>query len=247
MDLSVISTVVGWFLGGFALMVAGMGGPLVALPIMTPFFDDLQVVVLVGVFVAAPSTALLLVRYWKSLDWKKSLTLTISCMPGAWAGVLVLKYVPVFWLEVVFGVMLAAFAIWQAVAKERSGKIPEEGQAMLAAYGVCSGFISGSVSLGGPPLAICAYTNHWDKDMARAAFAMVFVVSFTVSAILDMWHGLMTEEVWDYIGVGIPAMLVGMAAGLPAARRISQRLFRWLLLAIVFSGGITLLYKAIFV
>ncbi|MDO5537380.1 MAG: sulfite exporter TauE/SafE family protein [Desulfovibrionaceae bacterium] len=244
MEISLIVTAVAWFLGGFAVIVTGMGGPLLALPIMAPF-TDLQVVILVACFVSVPSNILLTLRFRRSIDWGRGWLMTMASLPGVWAGVLVLKYMPAFWMELGLGILLMAFVLWQFLAREKEGGQAEESHAALAAYGAASGFFSGAVGMGGPPLAVCAYQHRWDRDMARGVFGLIFLVGISLTVVLDLWHGLVTRAAWEHIGVALPAMLAGMAAGLPAAKRLSQRLFRWFMLLVVLGGALTLLHKAL--
>ncbi len=243
MDLSLAVTGIAWFLGGFAVMATGMGGPLLVLPLMAPF-TPLPVIILVSCFVSVPNNALLCWRFFRAIDWKKAWIMTIASMPGAWAGVLVLTHVPVFWLELGLGLLLLCFVIWQWRCGGHDGREVQGGAPGLAAWGAASGFCSGAVGMGGPPLAICAYSRRWEKDMARGVFGVIFLVSISFAVVLDLWHGLVTDEAWRHILVAVPASLAGTMAGLPAASRISQPLFRRFMLLVVLAGALTLIGKA---
>ncbi|MDO5537381.1 MAG: sulfite exporter TauE/SafE family protein [Desulfovibrionaceae bacterium] len=245
-DISLIVTGIAWLFAGFVVIVTGMGGPLLALPLMAPFVE-LPTIILVACFVSVPSDILVTIRFFKYIDWKKAWLLSIGSLPGVWAGVLVLKHVPLFWMQLGLGVLLLVFLAWQLLASEEGASEDWDSRAGLLACGAASGFFNGSVGLAGPPLAVCAWKCNWDKDTARGVFGFVFVVAVAATVVLDLWHGLVTETVWWHILVALPAMLIGMAAGLPASKRISQALFRRVLLLVVLAGALTLLYKALLV
>ena len=54
------------------------------------------------------------------------------------------------------------------------------------------------------------------------------------------WVGLVTMETVERFLWGVPAILVGMAAGLALYRRLDEALFRRLVLAMLAVSGLTL-------
>ncbi|MDO5537382.1 MAG: sulfite exporter TauE/SafE family protein [Desulfovibrionaceae bacterium] len=246
MTLSLAVTFVAWLLAGIIGIVTGMGGPLLSLTIMF-FFVDLQTIIVTACVVGFFSSLPLVWRFWRSIDWRRNWLLFFGSLPGVLAGVMALKLVPIFWMELAIGVLLVAFSVWQAWAGGKGGgPALKETNAVLLACGAASGFFSGAVGLGGPPVAVCAYKCRWDKDMARGLFGSFFALSLVAAVVLDIGHGLITPDAWKHIFAAMPGMVLGTLAGLPLAARLPQELFRRLMLLVVFCGGLSLLFKAFF-
>lgn len=251
MTLSLVMTFVAWFVGGFALIVTGMGGPLLALPIML-FFVELPVIVVTAVAAGLMADIPLIWRFWRHVDWKRNWLLVLGSLPGVVLGALTLKFAPLFWLQLGLGLLLLLFVVWQllvaARAKHGAGsvaKVPESVPGLLMS-GAASGFFSGSVGLGGPPVAMHAYRTGWDKDMARGVFGVFFGLSLSVTVLVYLANGLFTPQACTHILAAAPGVALGSLAGLPVASRLPQGLFQRFMLLVVFLGGVCLLYKAFF-
>lgn len=255
MDITLVVTFVCWFFGGFAMMVTGFGGALVVLPVLV-FFVDLRILVLATIVSSFLGCVLVFWRFRKSVDWRACWILLLSSLPGSLLGVLSLKFVPIFWLEVSLGLMLLLYVVWQAAVDSGVNlpgfkgleSAPARGRAELATLVACGGFsglCTGAVSLGGPPMAVCACLMRWPKDLTRGVFGAFFSASVLVTIAMDWWYGLFTPDIVPCTLATIPGMLLGQLAALPAARNISQDLFRKALLFFIFLGGLTLLGKAL--
>ncbi|MDO5537379.1 MAG: sulfite exporter TauE/SafE family protein [Desulfovibrionaceae bacterium] len=244
MDISLAATFLAWLVGGFVVMVTGLGGAMMVMPVLV-FFVDLQTVVL-STIVAGLAGCLFQVWHFRAaVDWRRSWWLLLFSLPGSLAGVLALKYVPLFWLESCLGLLLIFFVCWQLRANSMASRgMSRESLVELALAGAAAGFFNGSVAMGGPPMAVLSCRACWDKDMARGVFGVFYLLNLVATAGMFVWQGLFTSAIWPYALAAVPGMLLGMAAGIPASRRISQSLFRNVLLIFIFCGALSLLYKA---
>ena len=243
MELSYIITFSGWFLGGFVNIVTGMGGPMIALPLMV-LFMDFSLVILVACLLSVLTNILLVIRFWHYTDWKAGWMLVLGRLPGVGLGVWSLKHIPAFGLEIFLGSMLIAFAVWQMWGGLNLRSSWRDGALARLGWGAASGMFTGAVGLGGPPLAVCASMAGWDKNVARAIFGAFFMFSISIAVIFDILYGLVTPVVMQHTLVGLPGVLLGTLVGLPAARKIRQETFRRSMMWIVLLGAISLLFKA---
>ena len=85
MELSYIITFSGWFLGGFVNIVTGMGGPMIALPLMV-LFMDFSLVILVACLLSVLTNILLVIRFWHYTDWKAVWSLELETHSGFRVG-----------------------------------------------------------------------------------------------------------------------------------------------------------------
>ena len=243
MELSYIITFSGWFLGGFVNIVTGMGGPMIALPLMV-LFMDFSLVILVACLLSVLTNILLVIRFWHYTDWKAVWMLVLGSLPGVGLGVWSLKHIPAFGLEIFLGSMLIAFAVWQMWGGLNLRGSWGDGVLARLGWGAASGMFTGAVGLGGPPMAVCASMAGWDKNVARAIFGAFFMFSISIAVIFDILYGLVTPVVMQHTLVGLPGVLLGTLVGLPAARKIRQETFRRSMMWIVLLGAISLLFKA---
>lgn len=256
METELIVTFLAWFLGGFVNIITGIGGNLVALPVMLLALD-FTVAAVVSCVIGALLGVMLVLRFYRYADARSVVLLSLGALPGLVAGVMCLKYLPIFWLEIFLGCVLIAFVVWEYFLERKGESQPASSPApektrgrekgatfMLLGWGSISGLFSGVVGLGGIPLAVCVYLNRWDKNVARGILGAFFVFSVGLATGLDVLAGLVTESVVHHSLAGIPGMLLGTLAGLPVAGRIPQRLFQRCLLVMVLLGAFSLLARA---
>ncbi len=245
MTLSLLVAFAAWLLAGFVMVVTGFGGPLLALPIML-FFVDLQSIIQVNIVLGLLGCLPVLRVFWRSIEWRRAWLLTAASVPGVAAGVLTLRHAPMFWLQLALGVTLIAVFAWQLAAERSSAPArPHTIPAMVAA-GAGAGFFSGCVGLGGPPLAVYVHQRRWEKNAARGTLAVYYAASLALAVAFGLQQGLVTDDAWRHIAAAVPGMIIGTLIGLPAAKRLPQRLFEQITLLVILAGGISLLWKAFF-
>ena len=268
METALLVTLAAWFLGGFVNIITGIGGNLVALPIMLLALD-FGVAAVVSCVVGTLLGVMLVLRFWRFADGRSVLWLSLGALPGLVAGVLCLKYLPIVWLEIFLGLVLIAFVAWEIFLERRTARAAASASAepessrdesgtdvqgtrktaggravMLALWGSISGLFSGVVGLGGIPLAVCVYLNRWDRNVPRGILGVFFVLSVGLATGLDVAAGLVNKAVVHHSLAAIPGVLLGTLAGLPLAGRIPQRLFQRCLLVVVLLGACSLLGRA---
>ncbi len=245
MTLSLLVTFGAWLVAGFIMLVTGFGGPLLALPLML-FFVDLQSIIQVNIFMGFLGCFPTLWLFWRWIEWGRAGLLVVSSVPGVIAGVLTLRYVPMFWLQVVLGLLLILVFVWQIRAERtHAPAVPHRLPAMLTA-GAAAGFFSGSVGLGGPPLAAYAHQRRWDKNAARGTLAIYYAVSLAFTVAFSLQQGMITDDALLHSAAALPGLALGTLIGIPAARRLPQRLFEQITVAVILAGGLALLWKACF-
>lgn len=95
METELIVTFLAWFLGGFVNIITGIGGNLVALPVMLLALD-FTVAAVVSCVIGALLGVMLVLRFYRFADARSVLLLSLGALPGLVAGVMCLKYLPIF-------------------------------------------------------------------------------------------------------------------------------------------------------
>ena len=88
--------------------------------------------------------------------------------------------------------------------------------------------------------------NRWEQHSFRATMQPVFVIGGLISLTTKWLSGsVQLHTSWWLIAVAIGAMLVGIAAGVLIAPRVSKSHSRALALVLAFVGATTVLIKGI--
>lgn len=237
-------TFIAWFIGGFVHIVTGMGGGLIALPIMVLFMDA-PTAILASCTLGLMVSLLLAARFRSGIDWRATAMLTVGSIPGSLLGLWGLKNMSGVWLELGMGLLLASFMLWQLAPRRLSTAFHRDGTMARLFWGCMSGLFSASTGLGGPPLAVYANLAGWDKDTARAIFGTFFSISMICVVSLDIVNGLITAPVIHATLAGAPGLLLGGLLAMPAARRIRQDTFQHCMELIVLLAAFSLIVKSI--
>lgn len=123
METELIVTFLAWFLGGFVNIITGIGGNLVALPVMLLALD-FTVAAIVSCVIGALLGVMLVLRFYRFADARSVLLLSLGALPGLVAGVMCLKYLPIFWLEIFLGCVFIAFVVWNTFWSARASHTP---------------------------------------------------------------------------------------------------------------------------
>jgi len=243
MTLSMIYVIVGWFLGGFTSGVAGFGGMMVALPILTLGMPPSQAV-LVNCLVAAPRCTHLAWLYRKDVVWADMRWLWLGCLPGCVAGAYILKVVPVSYLQFAISIMVGVFVLLQSMREKSSWRLPDS-TASLLITGMASGFANSSISVSGVPIGIFVVLKRWDKDRARAAMGMFFFLSGWITLGSQWFMGLYIPDLLPSALIGIIASFLGQELGFRVGKHLNQKTFVRFILIFLSCSAVTLFYKAI--
>jgi len=233
----------GWFFGGFVSGVAGFGGMMMALPIFMLGMSPSDAV-LVCCLIGGPSCTQLGWMYRKHMVWDDMKWLWLSCIPGCFAGTIVLKVVPMHWLQMGISLMIAAFVLLHLCRGRATWRLPDSVSSLLVT-GFASGMANSTVSVVGVPIGIFVLLKQWDKDRARATMAVFFFFSCWMTTLAQWIGGLYTLEHVRLALAGIAGAFVGQKLGFLLGRRIDQRMFVRFVLAFLTSAAVILFTKAL--
>jgi uncharacterized protein len=105
---------------------------------------------------------------------------------------------------------------------------------------VLGGVLGGASGLAGIIVTIWSGLRGWPKDEQRAVFQPVAVATFAMIALWLGGVGLVTQETTLLFAIGLPAILVGMWAGLKLYGKLNDAGFRKVVLALLLISGATL-------
>lgn len=139
------------------------------------------------------------------------------------------------WILGVFMVVVAGRGLLSFVIRFDENRLPKWVLNLLL---VAGGFIHGVFSSGGPLVVIYARHALRDKSHFRATISLLWLSLNTVMLVQGLISGRMTAEIWKIIGVCLPFVLVGAAAGNWAHRHIKDRYFSQIVYSVLLVSGL---------
>ena len=225
------------FLGSTALSATGFGIGMVAMPGLL-FVLEPQTAVVVLNTVALAIEAWIVIKARTDIPYKEVLPVVAAGALGVPIAVYILTFADPSVMRIGISILVLLFAALAPVNFQRDFRYSR-------IAGVVTGFIVGIVlpafGVGGPLVTLYLLTRNWDKRSVRAAMAFYLFVLDVFGVSGYAVAGLYTVERLTLIALMIVPMLAGLALGAVLLRRMSERGFRRVIVAIIISSSISVL------
>ena len=225
------------FFAIFTQSVAGFGLPLIAMALLIQGL---------GVEVATPLVALitltagvvLLYRYREAVQPRLLVQIIAASIAGIPIGVWMVTVADRETVLILFGVGLVAYAVYAL----GNFKLPETDKPVWAfVFGFIAGILSGAYNLGGPVVVMYATCRGWVGPKFKGTMQAFFVITSTIVVITYALTGSYTPVVWENYLVSLPAIALGLFAGLSLDRFINPVMFRRIVLVLLIVMGLNLI------
>lgn len=231
-------------LGAVAQRVAGLGFGLVVSPVLVVLLGPLDGVMVINACGAA-SSALILSRVWREVQWGRYVGLIVPALAGIALGAYLASGVPAAPLEIGIGAtLLVALVASQLVARARRRV---DGLGVLAASGFTSGLMNAAAAVGGPAVTAFAVLSRWDQRSFSATLQPYFMTTGTTSVLAKVlatgghWPGLVG---WQWLAV-FGCMVAGIVAGDVLARRVAGETVRRAVILVAYAGAVLAIVNGI--
>ncbi|MCC9630534.1 sulfite exporter TauE/SafE family protein [Blastopirellula sp. JC732] len=233
------------FLAAIVQGTIGFGYAIVSLALFSYFLDFREANVIIAVSVLAP----LVSAVWTYRGELKIRTLVI-CLVGAIVGL----PVGLYFFSVVNETLLiqatgalifllSAEGLW---SMRKEIKIETERETFWlwsSVAGVASGFLTGAIGMGGPPVAAFATRQPWSPRQIK-----VFLLAFSFLTAVLRVGGLATAgwldlSVLGYCLLAIPFALIGIYVGLKVSHNIDARAFRALTMGTLLLLSLGMIFR----
>lgn len=212
-------------LGSSGQATVGFGFALAVSPVLLVLLEPAEAVLCT--LICATSLSLLMVwreRSWFSYDRGVTIGLVAPAVPGVVVGAALLEIVDGSVLQLAVGLIVLAFVAlqlrWRSSGSPPARRFGFRRTALLA--GFSGGVLNGSVSTGGPPLAIWLHGAGANPDQTRHTLALVFLVmnSATIAVLLAVVEPTISADG----RAAVIAALLGIPVGYSLGRRALNRL-----------------------
>ena len=195
----------------FSSMLAGLvgfGTVLLSLPLMALFLD-IKTVTPLTVLIAISTHSILSFYLWKHFNPKKIWPLVVGTLMGIAPGLWCLKFADKNTIEMILGVTLLMYSIWQL--SQKKGRTISEKCGYL--FGLISGFLGGAIGTSGPPVIVYTSLMPWKKDSQKATLHVYFLLSGLIVIACQAILGLVKPFVIECYFMGLPALILGTFLG----------------------------------
>lgn len=222
------------FIGAFIQSATGFGLAVVASPLLIMLSPEYipGPIMIVGLFLALINA----LKYRATISLGGLKHAIVGRIPGSLLGGGLLYYIDVAQLSLLLGiVVLMAVAISILPIKLH----PTPNRLLFA--GFLSGFLGTSSGIGGPPMALLL--QHQQANFIRANLAAFFVVSCTMSLLIQIPIGYMSMQ-HLYLSLPLlPASYLGYRVALLVVGRLSQEMIRNTSLVLCLLAGLGAVYS----
>ena len=196
----------------------------------------------------------------KRIDYRTAAALAAGTLPGAWFGRFVIGRLSPRQFSVSFGALLLGVAAYVLFVRLKKGRglvrgTPRElvdsdwethrfESNLPLGFAACLGIgvISSLFGIGGGlilvPFLVIAYGMPPLCSAAAAQFTFMFASAMGLA--VSIAGGQMTPEGWRAVGLLGPGVVVGAQLGVRLAKKVPERLFRFMLVAVIVAVAVTM-------
>ncbi len=224
----------------------GIGFGVIAGPVMLVVLNSgtaIQISIALSFLIAA----LLVPSLWRKTDRRLFAQLLAGSAIGLPIGLAVFMSIGIDHLKALAGL---AVLFTMVFILRNSGQAPAQYAQRTArikdlSMGVVSGIMSGSLAMPGPiPAAWMAVRAH-DKDTIRATILTLFIFSYAGAFGLQVAVAGIAADTLMLTLTLVPATLAGVAIGRVLADRVSEQVFRRLLVAVLAATTLSLFFNSL--
>lgn len=219
---------------------AGFGFALVAVPAMAAVVEP-RVAVVVCTALGIITSGVQAIVERRHTDAVLARRLMAAALWGMPLGLVVFITVS----DTVLRVLLAAGVTTAVVVLARGVDLRHVGPYFDRSMGFVSGVLSTSLATNGPPLVFALQARQLSADRFRATLATVFVTTGVVSLGAFVVAGRVQGTAVAGVGVGLPAIAVGVAVGRRLARSLQPQRFRFVVLTLMSVAAVSALVSAL--
>jgi uncharacterized protein len=222
------------FVAALAQTVTGFAFALILVPLLSLVYPP-KLVVMVSLTLGLLTKPPLLLSCWRQVQLVRIAPMGAAAIVGAVLGTRLFVLADPTTLKLAIAVLVVALGV--PLLLEYRRPFGNERLACLAA-GFVSGLLTGSTSMGGPPVVLMGVNQLWEKHHLRANLIAYFTITSIASIALLTGAGVLQAEVLSLDATLLPAVALGFAAGLVAVGRVHPAAFRRGVILLILGSGI---------
>jgi uncharacterized membrane protein YfcA len=243
MDQTVLVVVIGTVAAGFVQGLSGFAFGLVAMGIWAWSLDPVLAGPLV-VFGSLIGQLLATGSMWRMLNPWRALPFVLGGILGVPLGVMLLRYINPTAFKASVGLLLVVWCPLMLFARDLP-HVHWGGRWADSGIGWIGGIMSGLGGLSGPAPILWSTLRGWDRHTQRGVFQVFNICMQGLTLAAYIVSGTMPRAAWPLFAVMVPAMLLPTIAGFLLYRRVSDLIFRRVVLGLLTVSGAILIVTSL--
>ena len=242
---SIVFILLGACAGGLINGLAGSGTALFALGFLLVTLDPVSAVAVVTLMsVVTGFMGLWEVRTALKVNRARLLRFILPGLLGVPAGIALLVYVDADTLKLVIAALLIVYGGFFSF-RANLPRFERRTPVLDSGVGLAGGVLGGMAGLSGALPVIWCSMRPWPKAETRAVLQPFNVAILSATTAMLWWRGAYDSTTLTAFLIALPVSLVSAQIGLFAFRRVSDNLFRRLLIGLSLLLGVGLLIDAL--
>lgn len=220
--------------------ITGFGFALVALPPLMIWYSPKEIIPVLLLCNLFASVLIILQKKDRQLINRQFKWLIIFGALFTIVGVIFLKYLPEHLLIVIVSIFLIILTALSILGVQYPIKITNRSYKIAGAF---LGFLTGSISISGPPMALFLYSAKVDKQQFREIFSWFSIVTSIVALAGYVVLGILTIESLKMSLLFLPILFIGSFIGKKLNNLIPLIVFKKAILIITLFSSVFILLK----
>jgi uncharacterized protein len=226
------------FLAVFTQSLAGFGVALIAMALLPDLIGIQRATPLVAL-IAVTLEFFLLLRYRSALNlnaiWRVALASIIGIPLGLW----LLQSISDRIVLVGLGVVIAGYAIYALLDL----RLPSLERSFWAyGFGLIAGMLGGAYNTSGPPVIVYGNCRRWEPAEFKSNLQGFFLLNSIMVVVGHVFGRTLTPAVWGDFLWALPAVGLGIVAGISLDRYLDPARFRKIVLWLLVIMGLRLIF-----
>lgn len=242
---AIVFITLGAFAGGFINGLAGTGTALFALGFFLVALDPVGAVAVVALMsVVTGVQGLWVVRVAMTQNVARLMRFIIPGLLGVPVGISLLSFIDADTLKLVIGVLLLVYGGFFSF-RANLPKFERRTPVLDSLIGLTGGVLGGMASLSGALPVIWCSMRPWPKAETRAVLQPFNVSVLFTTTVMLWWRGAYTAPTITAFLIALPTSLIAAQIGIAVFQRISDNIFRRLLIGLSLLLGLGILIPAL--
>lgn len=242
----VLYVAAGAALGGFVNGLAGFGTGLMSLGIWLQVMSVEEAVpVVAAMSVASGVQSLWLTRHGVKSGLHRMPRFLVPALVGLPAGAWILNWIDASQLKLAVAFFMLFYTAFFLLRKSLKKLFTRERPVCDALSGFAGGVMGGAASLSGVVPTMWCALQPWDKFETSAVLRPYNVVILTLVFVWYIAAGHVSMATWIYTALAFPVTMVFSRLGVASFRRLSDELFRNVLVALMLVSAFSILAREV--